>query len=69
MGKEILPSDWSKIIEQATYTYSPLGKAFEKKIKTIEHQGDKQIKTFEQHVKQLVKYNAFSEKETKNTTW
>ena len=27
--------DQSKIIEQATLTYSPLGKAFEKQLKTI----------------------------------
>ena len=29
-GEEILPSDQSGIIEQAKFTYSPLGKAFEK---------------------------------------
>ena len=27
-GEEILPSDQSRIIEQAKFTYSPLGKAF-----------------------------------------
>ena len=27
-GKEILPSDQSRIIEQAKYTYSPLDKVF-----------------------------------------
>ena len=27
------------------FTYSPLGKAFEKQIKTIEDQGEKQVKT------------------------
>ena len=37
-GEEILPSDQSRIIEQARFTYSPLGKAFEKQIKTIEEQ-------------------------------
>ena len=42
-GEEILPSDQSRIIEQAKFTYSPLGKAFEKQIKTIEDQGIKQI--------------------------
>ena len=41
--EEILPSDQSRIIEQAKFTYSPLGKAFEKQIKTIEDQGIKQI--------------------------
>ena len=30
-----------QIIEQAKFTYSPLGKAFEKQIKTIEDQGQK----------------------------
>ena len=43
-GKEILPSNQQQIIEQATFTYSPLGKAFEKQTKTIEDQGEKQIK-------------------------
>ena len=30
-GEEILPSDQSGIMEQAKFTYSPLGKAFQKK--------------------------------------
>ena len=42
-GEEILPSDQSRIIEQAKFTYSPLGKAFKKQIKTIEEQGKKQV--------------------------
>ena len=42
-GEEILPSNQQQIIEQAKFTYSPLGKAFEKQIKTIEDQGEKQI--------------------------
>ena len=32
-GEEILPSNKQQIIEQAKFTYSPLGKAFEKQIK------------------------------------
>ena len=40
-GKEILPSDQSRIIEQAKFMHSPLGKAFEKQIKIIEDQGKK----------------------------
>ena len=40
-GEEILPSNQQQIIEQAKFTYSPLGKAFEKQIKTIEDQGKK----------------------------
>ena len=38
-GEEILPFDQSRIIEQAKFTYSPLGKAFEEQTKTIEEQG------------------------------
>ena len=43
-GEYILPSNQQQIIEQARFTYSPLGKAFEKQIKTIEDQEEKQIK-------------------------
>ena len=32
-GEEILPSNKQQIIEQAKFTYSPLGKAFENKQK------------------------------------
>ena len=35
-GEEILPSNQQQIIEQAKFTYSPLGEAFEKQTKTIE---------------------------------
>ena len=42
-GEEILPSNQQKIIEQAKFTYSPLGKAFEKQTKTIKDQEEKQI--------------------------
>ena len=56
-GKEILPSDQSRIIEQAKFIYSPLGKAFKKQIKTIGDQGEKQIKSLEEHGKQVVKYS------------
>ena len=38
-GGEILPSNQQEIIQQAKFTYSPLGKPFEKQIKTIEDQG------------------------------
>ena len=38
-GEEILPSNQKQIIEQAKFTYYPLGKGFEKQIKTIEDQG------------------------------
>ena len=51
-GKEILPSNQQQIIQQTKFTYSPLGKAFEKQIKTIEDQGKKQVKAIQD--KQLV---------------
>ena len=38
-GEEILPFDQSRIIE----AYSPLGKAFEKQIKTVEDQVRKRV--------------------------
>ena len=38
-GEEILSSDQSRIIEQTRFTYSSLGKTFEKQIKTFEDQG------------------------------
>ena len=42
-GEDILPSNQQQIIEQAKFTYSPLGKAFEKQMKTIEDQRKKQV--------------------------
>ena len=42
-----MPYNQQQIIEQAKFTYSPLGKAFEKQIKTIENQGKKQVKALE----------------------
>ena len=42
-GEDILLSSNQEIIEQARFTYSPLGKAFDKQIKTIEDQGKKQV--------------------------
>ena len=46
-GKDILPSNQQQIIEQAKFTYSPLGKAFEKQTKTIEDHGEKQVEALE----------------------
>ena len=43
-GEEILPSNQQQLIQQAKFNYSPLGKAFKKQIKTIEDQGEKQVK-------------------------
>ena len=39
-GEDILPSNQQQIRERARFTYTPLGKAFEKQVKTIEDQGD-----------------------------
>ena len=55
-GEEILPSNQRQIIEQAKFTYSPLGKAFEKQIKTIEDQGIKQVKAIQDN-KHLININ------------
>ena len=51
-GEEILPSNQQQIIEQAEFTYSPSGKAFEKQAKTIKDQGKKQVKAIQD--KQIV---------------
>ena len=42
-GENILPSNQQQIIEQTKLTYSSLGKAFDRQIKTIEDQGKKQV--------------------------
>ena len=55
-GDEILLSNQPQIIEQAKFTYSPLGKAFEKQIKTVEDQGKKQFDALKEQTK------AFEEK-------
>ena len=55
-GEEILPSNQQQIIQQAKFTYSSLGKAFEKQIKTIEDQGKKQVKAIQDN-KHLVNIN------------
>ena len=46
-GEDILPSNQQQVIEQVKLTYSPLGKVFEKQIKIIEDQGQKQIKAIQ----------------------
>ena len=57
--EEILPFNQQQIIEQTKFTYSPLGKASEKQIKTIENYGEKQIKAIQdqEHVKTIKKYD------------
>ena len=54
IGEEILPSNQQQIIEQAKFTYSPLGKALEKQTKTIKDQEEKQIEAIQDNTKQLV---------------
>ena len=48
------------MIEQAKFTYSPLGKAFEKQTKTIKDQGEKQVNALE-----TLKLKELKPKETK----
>ena len=40
-SEDILPSNQQQIIEKARFTYTPLGKAFKKQVKTIEDQEKK----------------------------
>ena len=56
-GEEIIPSDQKQLIEQIKFQYGPLGKALEKPKKTIEDQGEKQVKAIEENSKQLLKSN------------
>ena len=42
-----MATNQQQIIEQAKFTYSPLGKAFEKQTRTIEYQGKKQVVALE----------------------
>ena len=58
MGEEILPSNQKQIIEQASFTYTPFGKTFEKETKTIEDRGEKQVKAIKDNKKQVANINA-----------
>ena len=62
-GEDILPSNQQQIIEQAIFTYSSQGKGFEKQIKTLEGQAEKQIKAIQDQgqVKTIKKYSYDSE--------
>ena len=51
-----------QVINQAKFTYSPLGKAFEKQTKVTEDQGNKQVKAIEEHGKKLAESNALIKK-------
>ena len=56
------PSNQKQIIEQAKFFYSPLGKAFEKQTKTIEDQGEKQIKAIQDNKQQLINNDDYKDK-------
>ena len=56
-GVEILPSNQQQITEQTKFTYSPLGKSFEKQIKTIKDQGKNQISAIKESGKQIIESN------------
>ena len=43
--EEILPLQQHKIIQEAKFSYLPLGKAFAKQAKSIKEQGKEQVKT------------------------
>ena len=43
-GEEILPSNQQQIVEIAKFTYSPLGKAFEKKKKKLKIKGKNKLR-------------------------
>ena len=47
-GEDILPSNQQQMIEQAKFTYLPLGKAFEKQIKTTEDEVKTQLEALKQ---------------------
>ena len=75
-GEDISPSSNQQIIEQARFNYSPLGKAFDKQIKTMEDQGKKQAdalntlkadnnKKFEIKNENIIPKNAFASDEAK----
>ena len=60
-GGQILPSNQQQIIEQAKFTYSPLGKAFERQEKLIKDQREKQIEAIQDNKKELAIKNIIPE--------
>ena len=68
-GEDILPSNQQQIIEQAKFTYSPLGKAYERQTKTIKDQGKKQadaLKSLNPSDKELTPIKDFIPEESLN---
>ena len=63
-GKEVFPSNQKQKKKQAKFTYSSLGKAFEKQIKTIEDQRERQIKAIQNQGEiNAIKRYAYSDKD------
>ena len=61
-GEEILSTNQQQLIEQVKFTYSPLGKAFEKQTKTIKNQGEKQIKAIQDNKQPLISDDDYKDK-------
>ena len=51
--------DQGRVIKRAKFYHSSTGINFERQIKMIENQGEKQIKTVEVHRKPVPEFNAF----------
>ena len=73
-GQDILPSNQQQITEQVKFTYSPLGKAFERQTETIEDQGQKQVDALntlksnnQLTIEDLVPKNALNNDEARKT--
>ena len=60
-----MPSNQKQTIKQAKFIYSPLGKAFEKQVKTIEDQGKKQVNAL--YTLKAIKYNKSNDNEESST--
>ena len=54
-GEETSPSYQKRVIEEATFSYSPRRKVFVNQIKAIEDQGEKQTIALEEYRKRLAK--------------
>ena len=57
-SNEILPSDQKQIIEQAKFTYPPLGNAFQKQPKRTEEQRRKQVVAIANQNKRLATFKS-----------
>ena len=61
-GEEMLLSNKQQIIEQARFIHSPFGKVFEKQTKTVEDQGEKEIKAIQDNKRQLINNDNYKDK-------